>query len=61
MLALSGRASSGGARRAARAQFDYFASTAGANDSFISGPGGCGYVFYGRMSDAQVHGAWPPC
>ena len=36
------------------ALFDYFASTAGANDSFISGPGGCGYVYYGRMSDPQV-------
>ena len=36
------------------ALFDYFAATAGANDSFISGPGGCGYVYYGRMNDAQV-------
>eukprot|EP00040_Diaphanoeca_grandis_P022230 m.118956 g.118956 ORF g.118956 m.118956 type:complete len:610 (-) comp28713_c0_seq1:105-1934(-) len=36
------------------ALFDYFAETAGANDSFISGPGGCGYVYYGRMSDSQV-------
>jgi hypothetical protein len=36
------------------ALFDYFASTAGANDSFISGPGGCGYVYFGRMSDPQI-------
>ena len=36
------------------ALFDYFASTARVNDSFISGPGGCGYVYYGRMSDAQI-------
>ena len=36
------------------ALFDYFAQTAGVNDSFISGPGGCGYVYYGRMSDAQI-------
>lgn len=37
------------------ALFDYFASTAGANDSFISGPGGCGYVHFGRMTDAQIN------
>jgi hypothetical protein len=36
------------------ALFDYFASTAGVNDSFISGPGGCGYVYYGRMTDLQI-------
>eukprot|EP01045_Picozoa_sp_COSAG04_P000160 COSAG04_NODE_3_length_53939_cov_50.145431_50_plen_321_part_00 len=36
------------------ALFDYFASTAGVNDSFISGPGGCGYVYYGRMTDPQI-------
>jgi hypothetical protein len=36
------------------ALFDYFSSTAGANDSFISGPGGCGYVYYGRMTDPQI-------
>lgn len=36
------------------ALFDYFASTAGANDSFISGPGGCGYVHFERMTDAQI-------
>jgi len=36
------------------ALFDYFASTAGVNDSFVSGPGGCGYVYYGRMSDSQI-------
>lgn len=36
------------------ALFDYIASTAGVNDSFISGPGGCGYVYYGAMSDAQI-------
>lgn len=36
------------------ALFDYFASTASVNDSFISGPGGCGYVYYGRMTDAQI-------
>ena len=36
------------------ALFDYFAATAGVNDSFISGPGGCGYVYYGNMSDAQI-------
>eukprot|EP00928_Gymnodinium_smaydae_P081607 TRINITY_DN65093_c0_g1_i1.p1 TRINITY_DN65093_c0_g1~~TRINITY_DN65093_c0_g1_i1.p1 ORF type:complete len:650 (+),score=107.54 TRINITY_DN65093_c0_g1_i1:243-1952(+) len=36
------------------ALFDYFSSTAGANDSFISGPGGCGYVYYGRMTDSQL-------
>ena len=36
------------------ALFDHFAATAGANDSFISGPGGCGYVYYGTMSDAQI-------
>lgn len=38
----------------ARCSFDYFAATAGANDSFISGPGGCGYVYYGNMTDAQI-------
>jgi len=37
------------------ALYDYFAGTAGVNDSFISGPGGCGYVYYGRMSDAQIN------
>jgi hypothetical protein len=36
------------------ALFDYFSQTAGANDSFISGPGGCGYVYYGRMTDSQI-------
>ena len=36
------------------ALYDYFASTAGANDSFISGPGGCGYVHFERMTDAQI-------
>ena len=36
------------------ALFDFFASTAGVNDSFVSGPGGCGYVYYGRMTDAQI-------
>ena len=36
------------------AMCDYFASTAGANGSFISGPGGCGYVHYTRMTDAQL-------
>ena len=36
------------------ALFDYFAATAGVNDSFVSGPGGCGYVYYGRMTDAQI-------
>lgn len=36
------------------ALFDHFAATAGVNDSFISGPGGCGYVYYGMMSDAQI-------
>ena len=78
---------------AVQALFDYFSSTAGVNDSFISGPGGCGtkprslpgsnfkcvpcpepvlvdflfhlkfqererfcagYVYYGRMTDAQI-------
>lgn len=37
------------------ALFDYFSSTAGVNDSFISGPGGCGYVYYGRMTDPQIN------
>ena len=36
------------------ALYDYFASTAGANDSFISGPGGCGYVHFEHMTDAQI-------
>ena len=36
------------------ALFDYFSQTAGVNDSFISGPGGCGYVYYGRMTDPQI-------
>lgn len=36
------------------ALFDYFATTAGPNDSFISGPGGCGYVYYGNMTDPQI-------
>lgn len=36
------------------ALFDYFSATAGANDSFISGPGGCGYVYYGKMTDPQL-------
>ena len=37
------------------ALYDYYASTAGANDSFISGPGGCGYVHFERMTDAQLN------
>lgn len=36
------------------ALYDYFASTAGANDSFISGPGGCGYTHFEGMTDAQI-------
>jgi len=36
------------------ALYDYFANTAGANDSFISGPGGCGYVHFERMTNAQI-------
>jgi hypothetical protein len=43
------------------ALFDYFSATAGVNDSFISGPGGCGYVYYGRMSDAQIKGFATRC
>ena len=34
--------------------YGYFASTtAGVNGSFISGPGGCGYVHFGSMADAR--------
>ena len=36
------------------ALFDYFSSTAGVNDSFISGPGGCGCEFM-KAGNCGVH------
>ena len=36
------------------ALFDYFAATATANDSFIGGVAGAGYVYLGALTDAQL-------
>eukprot|EP00041_Stephanoeca_diplocostata_P019356 m.416696 g.416696 ORF g.416696 m.416696 type:complete len:368 (+) comp21282_c0_seq9:1590-2693(+) len=37
------------------ALFDFFARTATANDSFVSGPGGAGYVYWGTLSTDYLH------
>ena len=37
------------------ALMDYFAKTSTANDSFIGGVAGAGYVYLGALNDAQLH------
>ena len=36
------------------ALFDYFASTATANDTFVAGVAGAGYVYLSQLSAAQL-------